>query len=173
MAFYVESVDRPSRSGIVAEDIEVGTAVAYDGSNNFVKLDASTHSQADFAGVADFHHTGEAISVDEDDNSYGVFESAEDDRASAWGDEDGGVIKLRTLPDNGTDPAVDISNGDVVGVANVTDGDGYLVEEGYTDNGGTTYGRSSTGDFVALGVADRDSSTSFDDPVRVQVNKGV
>lgn len=173
MAFYVESVDRPPRSGIVAEDVPVGTVTAYDGSNNVVLLDASTHGAEDFLGVADFLHTSDAISGDDEENNYGTFESAENDRVSAFGDEDGGVIKVRTLPDNGTDPSVSISNGDVVGVAAVTDGAGYLVEEGYTDNGGTTYGRSSTGDFVAIGTADRDSTTEYDDPVRVKVDAGL
>lgn len=170
MAFYAESYDRPARSGIVAEDVDVGSAVAYDGNGNFVNLDAASHSQVDFEGVADFYHTGDAISEDDEDNNYGTFESAENDRASAVGNEDGAVLKFRTLPDNGTDPVPDIQDGNVVGVADVTDGAGKVVEEGYEDNGGTTYGRSSTGDFVPIGVADRDSSSEFDGVVRVRVD---
>lgn len=169
MAFYIESADRPYRSGIVNEDVDVGTVVAFDSNSKFVNVDAATHSQEDLVGVADFHHTGDAISEDDEDTSYGTFLAAENDRASAGGREDGAVIKVRTIVDNSTDPAPDISNGDVVGVADVGSGDGRIVQEGYSDNGGTTYGRSSTGDFVPIGKADRDSSTSFDDPVRVEV----
>ena len=60
----------------------------------------------------------------------------------------------RTLSDNGTDPAPTLSEGSVVGVVTIN-GETEIVESGYTDNGGTTYSESGTGDFVAIGRIDQ------------------
>jgi len=177
MARFIYSSDRPYRSGIVAEDIDVGELVGYNGSGKFIAFDANDHSAEDFEGVADFQHTSEAISEDDEDTSYGTFLASEDDRASAGGSADGDSIKVKTVQDNSTDPAPDISDGDVVGVVDSSavsgsggEFEGRLVEEGYADNAPTTFNRSND-NFIPIGTADRDSSSSFDDTVRVEVRK--
>jgi len=63
-------------------------------------------------------------------------------------------IMPRTLSDNGTDPAPSISKGVIVGVVTIND-ETQIVESGYTDNAGTTYSESGTGDFIAIGRVDK------------------
>jgi len=63
-------------------------------------------------------------------------------------------IMPRSLSDNGTDPAPSISKGTVMGVVTIN-GETEVVESGYTDNAGTTYSESGTGDFVAIGRVDK------------------
>lgn len=63
-------------------------------------------------------------------------------------------IRPRSLSDNGTDPAPDFDEGDVVGVVTINT-ETEVVQSGYTDNGGTTYSESGAGDFVAIGRVDQ------------------
>lgn len=171
MAFYVESQDRAYRSYIVNTDMVAGELGAHDGSNGAVPFDAATHAEEDFLGVAEAHRAGDQVAEDLDDTGSIFFDASENDRASFGGDADRDVIKVRTAEDNATDGAPNITDGDVVGVAdNGAEYDGRLVEEGYTDAGATTYDRAS-GNFYAVGVALRDGSTAFDDVVRVEVRK--
>lgn len=169
MAFYIESADRPPKSRLPAEDVPVGTLVVENGSD-MVKVAEFADSR--FDGVADQPLTGEQINEYEniDDPNFDVYEAAEDERVTYGGDEDRARIKVRTAEDNGTDPTPSISDGDVVGVAgNGAEFQGRLVEEGYTDDGGTAYGRESTGDFLPVGIAYRDEGATYDTPVRVEV----
>ena len=169
MAFYIESADRPPKSRLPAEDVPVGTLVVENGSD---KVKVAAFADSRFDGVADQPLTGEQIVEyeDVDDPNFDVYEAAEDERVTYGGDEDRARIKVRTAEDNGTDPAPSISDGDIVGIAaNGAEYAGRLVEEGYTDDGGTTYGTESTGDFLPVGVAYRDEGTTYDTPVRVEV----
>lgn len=169
MAFYIESADRPPKSRLPAEDVPVGTLVVENGSD---KVKVAEFADGRFDGVADQPLTGEQIKEYEniDDANFDVYEAAEDERVTYGGDEDRARIKVRTATDNGTDPAPSISDGTVVGIAaNGAEYHGRLIEEGYTDGGGTTYGRSSTGDFLPVGIAYRDEAADYDTPVRVEV----
>lgn len=177
MAFYVESQDRAYRSYLVAEDMLPGELGANNGSGKAVAFDQQSHAEEDFLGVAEAHRAGDQIAEDLDDTSNIVFSSSDGDRASFGGDADRDVIKVRTIQDNGTDPAPSISDGDVVGVVDssaVSDTGaeftGRVVEEGYADNTPTTFNRSSA-NFFAIGVAYRDSASGFDEVVRVEVRK--
>lgn len=178
MGFYIESADRPLKSRIAASDVEVGTLVIENGSDNVRKVTADTDSR--FDGVADNPRSGDHIAYDDEDvTDIGVYLASEDDRVNYGGNADGDRIKVRTAQDNGTDPAPSISDGDVVGFVDDTavsgtgaEFEGRLVEEGYTDNGATTFDRSS-GNFVAVGVAYKDEASSFDAPVRVEVLAGL
>src|SRR6056297_1067239 len=180
MGFYVDEADRSARSGPVAEMVPVGTACTrVDGVVEL--LDGATNTR--FDGVADAPRSAEYIAeeVDEasgfayrpasmkDENDRGGADIA--DRAPLRGDEDGAVIRIKTVADNGTDPAPNITADNEVGVAAVgtTEFEGRLVQAGYTDDGGTQYGDGGAGDYVALGTADNDSSTEFDEPVRIRV----
>ena len=171
MAFYIESSDRPYKSALPAEDIPVGTLVANDGTGLVQKAE---FADGRFDGVADEPLTGEQSNEYEncDDPNWDVYEVAEDERVVYGGDADRDRIKVKTAADNGTDPAPSIAHDDVVGVAaNGDEFQGRLVEEGYTDDGGTTYGREETGDFMAVGVAYRDEASTYDAPVRVEVRR--
>lgn len=177
MAFYVESQDRAYRSYIVAEDMVAGELGAHDGSNGAVAFDEQSHAEEDFLGVAEAHRAGDQTAEDLDDTGAILFDASEDDRASFGGDADRDVIKVRTIEDNGTDPAPDISDGDVVGVVDssaVSDTGaeftGRVVQEGYADAAPTTFNRSSN-NFFAIGVAYRDDADGFDEVVRVEVRK--
>lgn len=177
MGFYTESVDRPYTSAVVAEDIDVGELGALNASGNAEAFDFASHTEEQLLGVATQPLSGQQVRLDDDDTGGFTYLTAEDDRASFAGEEDRAVIKVKTAEDNGTDPAPSISHGDVVGVidtsstiSSAAEFQGRLVQEGYTDDGATTYDRGA-GNFYALGTAYRDDSTAFDDPVRVQVNK--
>lgn len=171
MGFYTESVDRPYTSGLVSEDVDVGTLAADDGSGGIRRAEA-TDNRIDY--LAAKHRRGDFIAYDEDDDLTSfTYESADNDRAPLQPLVDGDVIKAHTAQDNGTDPAADISNKDIVGIAGVggTEFEGRLVESGYTDDAGTVYSEAGAGDFLKLGKAYRDSASSFDAVVRVQVNR--
>lgn len=180
MGFYVESADRPYESRLAAEDITVGTLVNENGSDAFQNTTQQEHGY--IHAVAARPMSGEFIGDDED-SVTGVPESykaAENDRVPALPLTDGDTVKARTAADNGTDPAPSIGDGDVVGVIDTSTGslasggefEGRLVEEGYTDGGGTptTYNRSN-GNFMPLGTAYKDGGTAHDVPVRVRVRR--
>lgn len=169
MGFYVESSDRPYQSGIAQEDIHVGTIVAKTSAGQ-VNLTDDVDTAAD--GVATTPRRGDYIAKEDDETTNFLYESAEDDRVPyASLDEAGAVFKARTITDNSTDPAPSISDGDVVGVAHKADDAfrGRLVEEGYTDDGATTYD-TGTGNFTAVGTVVRDDSSSYDEAVRFEVD---
>lgn len=163
MQFYIESADRPYKSGLAAEDIEFGSAVHYDGEQMHL-LDAT--ASHDFAGVAVADRTEDEL-IDHPLSDAADEIVSSDDRVASGGDADKDRIKLKTISDD-TLTAPSISAGDVVGVAGVEDG--RIVEEGYSDSG-TTYGSGSTGDFYRIGRALRDDSTDYDSVVRVEVNE--
>lgn len=176
MGFYVESSDRPYMSGIAQEDIPVGTIVMKTGAGQ-VNLTDDTDTEAD--GVAASPRS--APHVGKEDNIIGnddtltegyVYKASENDRVP-YGDLDeaAAVFKARTITDNGTDPAPTISDGTVVGIAHKNDDAfrGRLVEEGYTDNGGTQYGDGGAGGFTAVGEVHRDESSNYDEAVRFVV----
>lgn len=170
MAFYIESADRPRKSALPDEDIPVGLLV-HKLSSGMVQR--ARYDDETFDGVADQPHTGEQIAEreDQDDSNWDVYEADEEERVVYGGDEDGARIKVRTADDNDTDPAPDIADADVVGIAD--NGDEYhgrLVEEGYEDDGGTTYERGE-GNFLPVGKVYRDSADGFDDVVRVEVRR--
>lgn len=172
MGFYIESADRPLQSRPPAEDIPTGTLVAEDG-NDQAKL--ATFADSHFEGVAERPLTGAQIAEYDnvDDADWDTYEAAENERVNFGGGADRDVVKIRTAEDNGTDPAPSLSDGDVVGIADVgtAEFDGRIVQEGYTDNGGTAYGRSSTGDFLAVGTVYKDEASAFDDPTRVMIRR--
>lgn len=170
MGFYAESYDRPNLSAIANEDIHVGTVVSETSTGLVVNTDA-TDTSAD--GLALAPRTAEYIALDEDQTHDYIYDASEDERVPYLDlDEAGAVVKIRTIEDNSTDPAPSISDGDPVGIALYNDDAfrGRIVEEGYEDNSGTVYGRESGGDFAFIGKARRDSSSSFDEPVRVIVS---
>jgi hypothetical protein len=63
-------------------------------------------------------------------------------------------IRPRSLSDNGTDPAPSFTEGDTVGVVTVNT-ETEVVQSGYTDDAGTTYSETDSGDFVAIGRVDK------------------
>lgn len=169
MGFYVESADRPYQSGIAQEDIPVGTIVERTAAGQ-VNLTDDSDTAAD--GLATAPRRGDYIADEPDETTDFEYKSADDDRVPyADLDEAGAVFKARTITDNSTDPAPDISDGDVVGVAQKDDDAfrGRLVEEGYTDDGATTYD-SGSDNFTAVGTVYRDSSDGFDEAVRFVVD---
>lgn len=181
MGFYIESADRPYKSAIVSSDVRTGEIGADDGSDGAEPFDFNNHDEATLLGVATQPRRGDYIAAEDDETTDFTYKAAEDDRASFGGDADRDVIKVRTAEDTGgNEAAPSISDGDVVGIIDTSAGtltsaaeyQGRIVEEGYTDGEGspTTYNRTNT-NFFAIGVAHRDSSTSFDEPVRVEVRK--
>lgn len=169
MGFYVESADRPYQSGIAQEDVPVGTIVARTGAGQ-VSLTDDVDIAAD--GLATAPRRGDYIAKEADETSDFEYKAAENDRVPYVDlDEAGAVLKARTITDNGTDPAPSISDGTVVGVAHKADASfrGRLVEEGYTDNGGTQYGDGGAGGFTEVGEVYRDDSAAYDEAVRFVV----
>jgi hypothetical protein len=101
---------------------------------------------------------GDSISKhDEDYQAYDTlwtYDGSEGDRLYYQPLASVDQIRPRTIEDNGTDPAPSLTEGAVLGIVNLN-GETRLVESGYTDNGGTTYSESGTGDFVAIGRLDK------------------
>lgn len=199
MGFYVEVTQTPNRSGLAGEDIPAGTAVVIE-DGEVTLADAENHDY--FDGVADTPRTGEYIaSFDHESSDFVYREDAEDDDNHATlgyedskgpylvpvgGGDDGDIVRIRSQPDE-DEAAPDIGDGDVVGfidtsVADAPDIAGYVVEEGYEDDAGTTYDRDDD-NFVAIGTAyrpvanvapsDDGTVTDYDFPVRIRVNKGL
>jgi hypothetical protein len=170
MGFYVESADRPFQSGIAQEDIHVGTIISRTGSGQ-VSLVDNNDSVADALALAP--RRGDYIAEEDDETTTFEYLASENDRVPyADLNEAGAVLKARTISDNSTDPAPSITDGTVVGVA-LKDDDafrGRLVEEGYTDNGGTKYGDGGAGSFVTVGEVYRDDSDGYDEAVRFVVD---
>lgn len=183
MATYIESADRPPESRPAAADVYVGEAVAETGSGTVTPFDGSSHTIAEFLGVADDPLTGDQIALDDNETGGFIYESAEDDRVVYGGDADRDRIKIRTPEDTGgNEAAASISDGTIVGFIDTSAGTlsstseyhGRVVEEGYDDGESTptTYNRSN-GNFVPLGVAYKDDADSYDDVVRVEVRNNL
>jgi hypothetical protein len=174
MGFFVEQADRSYQSRIAAEDIHVGTLVAEGGNDTVVNVDDTDTELDGLAGAPrsgdyvakELHSIGDTGSA----STSFVYQSAEDDRVPFLPVANSDLVKVYTITDNSTDPEPSISDGDVVGVAQKNDDAfrGRLVEEGYTDNGATTYNRSSD-NFTAVGKAYKDESATYDETVRVSV----
>lgn len=170
MGFYVESADRPFKSGIAQEDIHVGTIVARTGPGQ-VSLTDDSNTDAD--GLATAPRRGDYIAKEADETTTFEYLASENDRVPYMDlDEAGAVGKARTISDNGADPAPSISDETVVGIAHKDDDAfrGRLVEEGYEDNAGTVYGSGSAGGFTAVGTVYRDEASDYDRPVRFTVD---
>lgn len=179
MGFYVESADRPYQSRIAAEDVHVGTLVNENGSDNYERTNGADHSAIEALATAP--RRGDYIAKEADETTDFKYLASEDDRVPALPLADRDVVKVRTAEDTGgNESAPSISDGDVVGVIDTSAGtltstaeyEGRIVEEGYTDGESTptTYNRTNS-NFLPLGVAYKDDSTSFDEPVRVEVRR--
>ena len=181
LEFYVEQADRAPESGLANESIYAGELAFDDGDG----VDVFTYALADGAdgnrvGLARYDAQAMAAETMED-----VVEPVYDagQRVQYQALEDSARFRIRTAENNGTDPAPNIGHKDVVGVIDASGGtassadefQGRVVEEGYTDDSGTTYDRS-TGNFIALGTAYRPEkrpapteTVDYDYPVRVTV----
>jgi len=178
MGFYIESADRPPESAVVSEDIDTGEALVKNGSGKAERFDGSAHTLGDFVGVADNPFTGDQIREHgEDDESFEVYDVADDDRVTYGGDADRDRIRIKSAEaTGGNEPTPSASDGTVVGFVDTGAGTlsstdeyrGRVVEEGYSDGDATTYNRSND-NFVALGVVYRDDIGGHDDAVRVEV----
>lgn len=165
MAFnFAYSADRPPLSGIADEDgILPGELVFADASG----VGKATYADGRISGVVeDF---ADAHSADHrQDYRSGIDQFTYDTgmRVKFAGDEHNARLRVRTIDDNGTDPAANISAWDVVGIPDKASLAGRLVQEGYTDNAGTVYDRAG-GNFLpvgrARGTASSIPSNSFDD----------
>lgn len=177
MGFYIESADRPHQSRPAAEDIHVGLLVAENGSDKVRLADDADSTRWD--GVADAPRSAEYIAPEVDQSSDFTYSASDDERVPYGGRTPGDIIKVRTIQDNGTDPAPSISDGDIVGFVDssavsdtAAEFKGRIVETGYQDDAPTTFDEGSN-NFVKIGVAYRDSSSGFDEVVRVQVRDDI
>lgn len=177
--FYVEQADRAPSSGVADEAVKTGVLV-FDAGSGVRRLEFADN---DYEGLA-LYSSEELAAEDHDVNTTAAdFTYASGERVRYQPSEDGAVVKIRTIKDNGTDPAPSISHRTVVGVLDETtatlsgsaqDFEGRIVEEGYTDGDSTptTYNRSNS-NFKAVGRALRPAKQSgntlsaHDEPVRV------
>lgn len=178
MGFFIESADRPYKSAVAGEDLLVGLLVEAEGDGTVTAVD-DTSTRID--GVVASPRAEAYIAEEMDDaTDFEYKANVTDGYALAGahlvpfgGYEDGARVKVRTIldPEDVDADAVALDHDTIVGVAQVADTDynGRVVQEGYSD-GTTTYSRANS-NFLALGAVLRDSSTSFDDIVRVEVRK--
>lgn len=181
MGFYVESADRPYQSRLAAEDVHVGELVNENGSDKFERTNGADHSYIQALAVK--HRLGDWVAEDDEDSTNFTYDAADDDRVIAQPLSDGDVVKVRSAEDTGgNESAPSVSDGDVVGVidtsagtlSSTTEYEGRVVQEGYTDGESTptTYNRTND-NFIPLGVAYKDEVTSYDHPVRIQVENNL
>lgn len=176
--FYIESADRPQRSGLANESLAPGVLVSDDGTG----VNKFTFSDGDYDGLAIYDP--EYLSAeDEDAIASGTYDV--DDRVRYHPSEDAAVVKVRTIADDGDDAAPSVSHRSVVGVCDDSDTNapdsaaGRIVEEGYTQDdtddataNGTTFSRANN-NFLAIGTAYRpgkqngDTVAAYDEPVRI------
>lgn len=179
MGFYVESADRPHQSRIASEDIHVGTLVNENGSDQYRLTEGANDSTVEALATAP--RRGDYIAKEADETTDFKYLSSENDRVPVLPLADRDVVKVRTAKDTGgNESAPSIEDGDVVGLIDTGAGtltstseyEGRIVEEGYDDgeSSATTYNRSND-NFLPLGVVYRDDSSSFDEPVRVEVRR--
>jgi outer membrane protein OmpA-like peptidoglycan-associated protein len=178
MGAFVESADRPYLSRIAGEDVYVGELVAENGSDAFRRTDAANDSAVRY--LATKPYTADYIAEDEDATSAFTYAAADNDRVPALPLSDGDLIRVRTPEDTGgNESAPSISDGDTVGVIDTSAGalsstdeyKGRVVESGYTDGDGTATYNESNGNFIALGIAERDEADGWDDVFRVRVQR--
>lgn len=183
---YIEGhLEGSTDSELADENIPEGDLVHRASGGGVSLVDGSTHSKID--GIALNLEAGDHIANHEYDYRASredfVYKPSsnkdsddllpnEDDRVPIGGQKATSELNPATIKDNGTDPAPSISKNDLVGVAPVGANEqdeiqGRIVQDGYTDNGGTTYGEGDTGAFVPLGYADEPVS-SFDERVTVR-----
>jgi hypothetical protein len=156
---YVDEVKSSlNRADVAAgETIQEGEFVVQNGDGALEQFDPSADTLPH--GIVVHNPQGDSIvEHDEDYVAYSdlwTYNGNEGDRA--YYQPLAGVDQIipRTLADNGTDPEPSVGEGTVVGIVTIN-GTTEIVEEGYTDNGGTKYGDGGTGDFVALGRIDKE-----------------
>lgn len=176
---YVDEHNASLNMGEVTtgQTLKEGEFVVDEGDGTFSRFDPA--SDALPTGIIVHHPGGDAIQANEYD--YVAY-------ADLWKYEEGenfyyqplasvDQIRPRTLSDNGTDPAPSIGEGVIVGIVNIN-GETEIVESGYTDNGGTTYSESGTGDFIAIGRVDKYPQdlrieTAFDQRVPVRLDADI
>jgi len=148
------SLNRADVAG--GETIQEGEFVVQNGDGALEQFDPANDSLPHGIVV----HNPRGDSIVEHDEDYVAYEDLwtyngdEGDRAYYQPLASVDNIMPRTLSNNGTDPAPSINEGAIVGVVTIN-GETEVVESGYTDNGGTTYSESGTGDFVAIGRVDK------------------
>lgn len=149
---HAYSSDRPPLSGIADEDGILPGELLYADSNGVGK---ATYSDGMILGVCE-NFADSHLAVNEYDYRSGIDQFTYDtgDRVKFGGAEDGARLKVRTIGDNGTDPAANVTEWDVVGIADKSSLAGRLVQEGYTDGASTpvTYNRSN-GNLLPIGIA--------------------
>lgn len=179
MTTVIESADRPLSSGVAGEDVDVGELTTYIAGTGVMRATFSD----DVTGVAEGPRTADHIVEDELATGGDTYLASENDRVPYGGNSGGDVIHLLTLEDSGDGhSAPTIGHGDVVGIIDdsaedaPTDGyQGRVVQEGYaisTDIDGDADGTTTTfnrenGNFKPIGIAHKDSASSWDESVRV------
>lgn len=182
----IESADYGTQgSNYAAEEVYPHEIVTDTPGTGVELLDGDESS---WDGIARAFNSAQWIHEHDEDTSNLSYDGSsgtlpENDRVPYGGYEDGAVIRPLTISDSGNgESAPDISEGDVVGVADTTVGDGEtdwagrVVQEGYS-NGATTFNRSND-NFVVIGEAPPQgvgqlSVTSFDEQIRVRVDKSL
>jgi len=153
---YIDETDASLNRGTVAtgETIHEGEFVVPVGDGEYRRADPSSDELP--TGIVVHDAGGDSIvEHDEDYVNYSdlwKYEAGDDFYYQPLASVDN--IMPRTLGDNGTDPEPSISTDATVGYV-VINGKTEIVESGYTDNGGTTYSESDTGDFVSIGRIDK------------------
>lgn len=136
------------------QTLEEGEFIVDEGDGTFSRFDPANDALPH--GIIVHYPEGDAIAAhDEDYMAYEdlwKYDAGENFYYQPLASVD--EIRPRTLSDNGTDPAPTIGEGKLMGVVNIN-GKTEIVESGYTDDGGTTYSESGTGDFVAIGRVDQ------------------
>jgi hypothetical protein len=137
-----------------AQTLTEGEFVVDEGDGTFSRFDPTNDDLP--TGIIVHHPGGDAISAhDEDYSAYeDLWKYAEGENFYYQPLAAVDQIRPRTLSDNSTDPAPSISEGVTVGIVNIN-GKTEIVESGYTDDSGTIYSESETGDFVAIGRVDK------------------
>lgn len=152
-----------------ASDIEEGELVSRDVGGGTHPVDPV--NDAKVAGIVPHLSRGDHIAEHEYDFSsdVGLYVASQGDDVPIAPTEEMAVYYPKTVKEaNTTDPAPSVQrNADMV-VVDLGNGP-VVVEEGYTDNGGTVYGSSGTGDYIEFGEADKGPVSTKGERVAVRV----
>lgn len=153
---YVYESDRPVLSALSTEDGILPGEFVITVSGGGCRRATGTDSRISGL-VEDFDDNHIADNEYDFRSSIDDFTYDIDDRPKFGGDEQGALLRARTPADNGSDPAANITEWDVVGIPDIAGFEGRIVEDGYTDGGATVYERGA-GNFLPVGVARGNSS---------------
>jgi len=153
---YTKEVMGTQEMAVASATIKEGDIITLESGGGCHRTDPSSDGVAD--GIVP--HMERGPHLPEHDEDFTPVEYNSDEQVPYRELHQVGKLMPFTVREN-TMTAPDIARHDVVGIITGDSGRPVAVQEGYS-HGGTTYGRSSAGDFLALGLAEEYVTDHFE-----------